>query len=399
MRDQLLGQRPKDYDVATNAAPAEIQTVFGPRRTRAVGQAFGVITVLGPREAGQVEVATFRRDAAYSDGRHPDSVSFGSAEEDALRRDFTINGMFFDPLEGHVIDYVGGQADLERRLVRAIGDPLARIAEDKLRMLRAIRFTAVLGFHLDAATLAAVQRQAHEIVIVSAERVAAELQLMLVHRQRRRALELLQEADLLEVIVPEYRGLALDGVGVPTDSPWGRTLAVLERLQTPTFGMALAALLREFVHPTGEIVPEVERICDRLRLANTDRVGAELLLAHEREVRSASCLPWPQLQRLLIQPRIAELLAYGQAVAEVLDGHTAEIDYCRQKLQLPLELLDPAPLLTGDDLKTHGFRPGPLFRDVLQAVRDAQLEQRVRTPAEALELAATVYASLGGASA
>src|SRR6187431_2793035 len=142
VRDQLMGQLPKDYDVATDAAPERVREIFGQRRTLAIGAAFGVITVLGPKGAGQIDVATFRRDAAYSDGRHPDAVTFTDAEHDAQRRDFTINGVFYDPLEDRVIDYVGGQEDLTRRVIRAIGDPLARIAEDKLRMLRAVRFAA-----------------------------------------------------------------------------------------------------------------------------------------------------------------------------------------------------------------------------------------------------------------
>lgn len=386
VRDHLLDLCPKDYDVATDATPEQIRAVFRHRRTLAVGQAFGVITVLGTRESGHVEVATFRRDAEYSDGRHPDHVTFSTAEEDARRRDFTINGLFFDPLEERVFDYVGGQADLQRRLVRAIGDPLARIAEDKLRMLRAVRIASSFDFALDPETLAAVQRQAHEIVIVSAERISAELRQMLVHRSRRRAVELLNEAGLLEVMLPEFRGWAPDGGICLDDSPWRRTLAILERLQEPTFAVALAALVRTFVHPSGEIVPEVERICDRLRLSNAERVGAEWLLTHETQARRARQLPWPQLQRLLIHPRVGELMDYIRAVAEVCDGSVAEIEYCRQKLALPREELDPPPLLTGDDLKAHGVRPGPLYREILGAVRDAQLENRIHTAQEALDL-------------
>src|SRR5687768_15104483 len=168
VRDQILGIPPKDYDVATSALPEQIQDVFGRRKTLAIGASFGVITVIGPKGAGQIDVATFRRDAAYSDGRHPDSVSFTTAEQDALRRDFTINGLFFDPVNSEVIDYVGGQEDLRRGVVRAIGDPRQRIAEDKLRMLRAVRFAARFDFAIDAATLTAIQQQARELVIVSA---------------------------------------------------------------------------------------------------------------------------------------------------------------------------------------------------------------------------------------
>src|SRR5437762_3715435 len=207
VRDQLMGQLPKDYDVATDAVPDRVREVFGKRRTLPIGASFGVITVLGPEAAGQIDVATFRRDATYSDGRHPDAVSFSDAEHDAQRRDFTINGLFFDPLEDRVIDYVGGQDDLARRVIRAIGDPLARIAEDKLRMLRAVRFAARFDFAIDDKTLAAIKQQARELVIVSAERIAAELRLILTHPNRARGMELLADTGLLEIVLPEASSL------------------------------------------------------------------------------------------------------------------------------------------------------------------------------------------------
>ena len=175
VRDELLGRTPKDYDVATNATPPQIRALFGNTRTLPLGAAFGVITVLGPRSAGMIEVATFRQDAEYSDGRHPDHVTFSSAREDAARRDFTINGMFFDPVDGQVIDFVGGQADLRDHLIRAIGSPRLRFGEDKLRMLRAVRFTAAFGFSLDAETAATIREMAHEIPVVSPERIAMEM--------------------------------------------------------------------------------------------------------------------------------------------------------------------------------------------------------------------------------
>ena len=360
-----------------------------------MGQAFGVITVLGSPASGHVEVATFRQDAPYSDGRHPDRVTFCTAEEDARRRDFTINGLFFDPLEERVLDYVGGQDDLQRRLVRAIGDPFARIAEDKLRMLRAVRFAATFDFALDPATLAAVQRQAHEIVIVSAERVVAELRQMLVHRHRRRSVTLLNETGLLEMLLPEFHGLAPDAGSSWDEASWQRTLTILERLQEPTFAAALAALIREVSHPSGPMILEIERISDRLRLSHAERVGAEWLLQHESEVRRARQLPWPQLQRLLIHPRVGELLGYCRAVAEVLDGSAAEIEYCLQKLTLPPAELDPPPVLTGDDLKARGIPPGPIYREILEAVREAQLEGRIHGQEEALNLALSIHRRQG----
>src|SRR5262245_19628556 len=236
---QRLGQTPKDYDVATDATPDRIREIFGKRRTLPIGAAFGVITVLGPREAGQLDVVTFRKDAAYSDGRHPDAVTFSDAEHDAQRRDFTINGLFYDPLEHRVIDYVGGQDDLKRGVVRAIGDPLARIAEDKLRMLRAVRFAARFGFTIEEATLSAIKQQAHELVIVSAERVATELRLILTHNSRSRGVELLAESGLLEVVLPEATSM------LQSRDQWSRCTAIFSALDNPTFSMSLAALLRD----------------------------------------------------------------------------------------------------------------------------------------------------------
>ena len=387
VRDQLLNREPKDYDVATNATPDEIREVFGPRRTLAIGAAFGVIIVLGPKTANQVEVATFRRDAQYSDGRHPDSVTFSSAEEDAQRRDFTINGLFYDPIDKRIIDYVDGHEDLRQRLVRAIGDPFARIAEDKLRMLRAVRMASTFDFALDASTLSAVEQKAHELTVVSAERITSELRLMLVHPNRCRAARLLAESRLLTVILPALQGIAPEGSGQLDDAPWQRTRRVLECLDDPTFSMAFAALIRECAPSAKRRVPEVSRIAERLRLTNKEERETEFLLAHEHQVRSASRIPWPQLQRILVQEGATDLVAYSHAVAEATGEGTHETDFCRDKLSLPKEELDPPPLLGGNDLKVAGLPPGPAYKRIIEAVRDAQLENRVGTKQEALDLA------------
>jgi hypothetical protein len=391
VRDRLLGRKPKDYDVATSARPEQVQQLFGPRRTLAIGAAFGVIAVRGPREAGQVEVATFRSDAAYSDGRHPDSVTFSTAEHDAQRRDFTINGLFYDPLAERTIDYVGGVADLEHGIVRAIGNPRDRIAEDKLRMLRAVRFSAAFAFELDAATLAAVQQQAHELVIVSAERVAAELRRMLVHKRRVRAVKLLRESGLLEVVLPEAKSLYEFTRDEESNSPWRRTLAVLSKLKRPSFSTALAGVLREICQGEGESPEDhgrgrAEEICRRWKLSNDEIEGVTWLLAHHEPIRRAPLVPWPVLQRILVAPRVDALLAFSEAVARVLDGDAQAIDFCRAKLALPREQFDPPPLLSGDDLKAAGIPPGPEFKRLLEAIRDAQLEGRVTDKASAIEM-------------
>jgi tRNA nucleotidyltransferase/poly(A) polymerase len=419
VRDQLLGLTPKDYDVATDAVPERIREIFGKKRTLAIGAAFGVITAIGPRGAGQIDVATFRRDATYSDGRHPDAVSYSDPEHDAERRDFTINGLFFDPITEQVIDYVGGQHDLEQRVIRAIGDPLARIAEDKLRMLRAVRFAARFGFAIDPATREAIEQQARELVIVSAERVAAELRMILTHDSRAAGVRLLAETGLLEVVLPETRvvlqaeapsppaplprgergetehphpGPLPEGEGA-VGSPWSRTLRILAALESPTFAVALAALLRE-IEPLDRTIRDLPRtIFERWKLSNDELEGALKLLAEEPLIRQASHFPWPRVQRILTAPRIEELLGYAAAVAVGLgDAESREqVAFCRAKLALPPEELNPPPLITGADLKPLGIPPGPAYRELLEAARDAQLDRRLTTQAEALALVRSLW--------
>jgi poly(A) polymerase len=382
VRDQLLGLTPKDYDVATDATPDRVRDVFGRKKTLAIGAAFGVITVIGPQRAGQIDVATFRRDAAYSDGRHPDAVSFADPEQDAQRRDFTINGLFYDPLESQVIDYVGGQEDLKAGIVRAIGDPAARISEDKLRMLRAVRFAARFGFVLERGTLEAIDRHARELVIVSAERVAAELRAILIHDSRRRGVELLATTGLLEVVLPE-------SVALREWSPaWERTLAILEALKSPTFSMSLAALIREIEAQDQTISDLPQTLFERWKLSTDELEGVVKLLDQYGLILQAQNVPWPVLQRVLIAPRIDELLGYCEAVARgagILPAKD-EVDFCRAKLALPPHQLNPPPLITGDDLKAAGIAPGPQYRALLDGARDAQLLGQIASRAEALAL-------------
>jgi poly(A) polymerase len=377
VRDQLLGKTPKDYDVATDAEPERIREVFGRRRTLAIGAAFGVITVLGPKEAGQVEVATFRRDIGYSDGRRPDAVAFTSAEEDAKRRDFTINGIFFDPVSNEYHDYVGGQEDLKNHVLRAIGNPHERFAEDKLRMLRAVRFAATFHFALDAGTLSAVQNHAPDIRAVSAERIAAEMRRMLLHENRVAAMRLLRESALLPEILPE---LATQLFSEPAS--WDRTLAILEQLKAPSFAMALAALLREVHSHVG--LAEVKTCLARWKLPNEDSSGVLLLLREEPLVRSAETHPWPLIQRLLAGPRAEEVVSFSEAVAVVLGEGLESIGFCRQKLALPAAALNPPSLITGEDLKRLGISLGPTYRDILEAVRDEQLNGRLSSADDAV---------------
>ncbi len=379
VRDQLMGKTPKDYDVATDAQPERIREVFGQRRTLAIGAAFGVITVLGPKDAGQIEVATFRRDLGYSDGRRPDAVAFTSAEEDAKRRDLTINGIFFDPVAEQYLDFVGGQEDLKNHVIRAIGNPHERFAEDKLRMLRTVRFATTFDFALDESTLQAVQAHGPDIKAVSAERIAAEMRRMLLHENRAAALALLRESGLLKEILPEFAELVAS-----EPATWDRTLAILGYLREPTFAIALASLLREVsLHSD---LAAIKAALARWKLPNEDSGGTLMLLQDEPLLRSALSRPWPQIQRLLVGPRAEELVNYSEAVAVALAEGLESIAFCRQKLALPAASLNPPPLISGEDLKRLGIALGPAYKDILEAVRDEQLEGRIASLDDALEV-------------
>ena len=384
VRDQLLGREPKDYDVATSATPDEVCRVLGRRRTLPIGVSFGVITVLGPKSAGQIEVATFRQDASYSDGRHPDMVSFSTASEDAQRRDFTINGLFYDPLQDQIIDYVDGVKDLHGGIIRAIGDAALRFNEDKLRMIRAIRFAALFDFSLDPATLAAIQEKATEICVVSAERIAVELRQILVHSSRVRGMELLRRTGLFRAILPESERVGWHPQRA--SAGWERLLRTLAALLNPTFPLALATVLRELA--LDDLHPEdlVNEVCQRWRLSNDEKRRATWLVQHEAMLRRASDMRWPHLQRILIETDILELVELASLVEFELTGQTIELDFCRNKLSMSNDRLNPEPLITGDDLIAHGIPPGKEFRKLLNAVRDAQLDELISTKADALEL-------------
>jgi poly(A) polymerase len=376
VRDQLLGRQPKDYDIATSATPAQVRQVFGRHRTLAMGAAFGVMTVRGPKLAGLIEVATFREDDQYSDGRRPDGVRFSTAQADAQRRDFTINGLFYDPQQQQVIDFVDGQQDLQRRLLRAIGDPRARLSEDRLRMLRAVRLAAAYQLAISAETRDAIRAMAAGIDAVSAERIGAEFQRMLVDANRAEAVRLLRVSGLLAVLLPEVDVLFLDPDGGP---PWRATLAVLAALPAVDVPLALAALLHRA--GSGQLAREIGQ---RWRLSNKQIETAAWLLDNYQQIEHAASMGWPKLQRLLISDGIDDLLALSEAVA---GATTPQVALCRQRLALPPEELDPIPLVTGDDLIAHGLTPGKSFRVLLERLRDAQLNKTIRTRQEALQLA------------
>ncbi len=383
VRDQLLGRTPKDYDVATNAVPDQVRALFGRRRTLAIGAAFGVIAVIGPKAAGTVEVTTFRRDAPYSDGRHPDSVSFSSAEEDASRRDFTINGLFYDPGEQRVIDFVGGQADLAQRRLRAIGDARQRFAEDKLRLLRAVRFAATFAFSLDEATRAAIAAMAAEIRVVSPERIAMEMRRMLADPSRAAGVQLMLETNLAAAVLPEIVPGDETGRGWLDD-----TLTRLSRLKPDAgFPLALAVLLYPFVDAEGAAA-----VCDRWRLSNKEAERVGWLVSHHAALRDAPGMRWSILQPLLVAEGIDDLLALTEAGSA---AGAAAAAHCRSLLAEPRTVLDPPPLLTGDDLLAQGIPAGPQYKTLLQWVRAAQLDGAMHTKAEALAMVETWIAESG----
>lgn len=388
VRDLLRGTSPKDYDVASSARPDEVRNLFGRGQTLAVGESFGVILVRGPRGAADVEVAMFRTEGPYSDGRRPDQIAFATPEEDARRRDFTINGMFYDPLEQEVYDYVGGKDDLAAGVLRAIGDPAARMTEDKLRMLRAVRFAAVMEFEIDEATANAVRRMAEEIHVVSPERIAQELTRMLLDEHRRRAMELAMDLGLLCEVLPELDSIAPThdngSSGDDEPGPWARTLQALHLLEAPGLELAFAALLHEAVDSES-----ARRVCRRLRLSNRETELVGWLLDHASDIAAAPKMKPSTLKRMLSHANVGEQLALARVLRLVNGRDLHPVLFCEQYLRdTPPEQLNPPPLLTGDILISHGHKPGPEFKPLLDAVRDAQLNGEISNEAEALELVA-----------
>jgi tRNA nucleotidyltransferase/poly(A) polymerase len=370
VRDQAVGKTPKDYDVATSATPDQVRELFGRKRTLAIGASFGVITVLGPKSADPIEVATFRRDTGYSDGRRPDAIEFTDAREDAIRRDFTINGMFYDPIADQVIDYVGGLEDLERKVIQAIGNPHERIEEDKLRMLRAIRFAATFDFSLEAETMKAVQQRANEINIVSAERIGAELRRMLKSPNRAVAVKLLRESKLLDYVLKGSENLPAN--------QFEPMLQSLSRLEGDSFACATSIL----VLPFGDL-KIVEQLVDDWKISNEEKKVLAWILKHHDTFRQASKMAWSKLQPLLIQPESRSLLEVMAARGRC----SKEVDYCRERLQWPAEKLNPNPFLDGGQLKELGVLPGPLFGKILKELRGKQLDGEITNVDAAIEFA------------
>ena len=442
VRDLLRGAAPKDFDISTDARPDRIMDLFP--HSGLVGAHFGVVLV---RDAfAQVEVATFRSDHEYEDGRRPNAVHFETdPRADVLRRDFTINGLMMDPMEGRadagnvgqalppanlatpaggdadagnvgqalppanspadltVLDYVGGRADLDAHLIRAIGDPDARFREDHLRLLRAVRFAARLGFTIEPATFAAIRRHASLITRVSAERVRDELARILTEGGAAYGLDLLDESGLLPVLLPEIA--AMHGVEQPPEyhpegDVWTHTRLLLASLDHATPTLALGALLHDVGKPPvfrvadrirfdGHVEKGVEMsraILTRLRFSRDDAAQVESLVAHHMHFKDVGRMRESTLKRLMRLPRFDEHLELHRLDCLASNGRLETYHLVKRKFEeMTAEEIKPAPLITGADLIAAGYRPGPRFAEILSAVEDAQLEHHLSTPAEALE--------------
>jgi len=377
VRDEILGLAPADFDVATSATPEQVQKLF--RKSLAVGAAFGVVEILGPRRLGRafhVQVATFRSDGAYLDGRRPSEVQFGSAKEDAKRRDFTINGMFFDPIAQEVIDFVGGKEDLRLRIVRAIGDPTERIREDKLRVLRAVRMAARFGFAIEDATWKGVVDNASAIHQVSPERIADELRRIFSHPTRLEGLRLLVQSGLYRETLPI--------LAEPSPDIW---TAISHLPHSASFPLVLSLLAREN--------SQVESLGETLRLSRAETGQTQWLLTNQAILPRADRLPNSLLFPILAHPDHELLLARESALtlarAEPLSG----IGRCLELLAHPPDGgFNPPPLLDGNDLKALGIAPGPAFAKILRELRIAQLDHRIQTDQQAKDLARDLYQDL-----
>ena len=418
VRDLLLGVEPKDFDVATSATPDLVMEMFG--KTYSVGAHFGVVLVCSPNNDGEIatEVATFRHDGAYSDGRRPDAVRFSTdAREDVLRRDFTINGMLLDPMifeesgdaASAVLDYVGGRTDLAAGIVRAIGDPALRFAEDKLRMLRAVRFAARLDFEIEPRTMTAMREAAHEIGQVSSERIRDELTLMLTEGNAARAFELLDATGLLAEVLPE--AVKMHGVEQPPEyhpegDVWVHTMLLLEKLKPGVSAtLAWGALLHDIGKPATFRPPDPKKPNDRIRFNGHVEVGvriAEEILRRLRfsneeteqivalvknHMRFGDILQMREstLKRFLRLPKFDEHLALHWMDASSAHGDLRLYEFARRHYEAaPLETIQPKLLVTGRDLIAAGYRPGPEFKAMLEAAEDAQLEGLATTMEDGL---------------
>jgi tRNA nucleotidyltransferase/poly(A) polymerase len=413
VRDLVLGREPKDYDIATDAPPEEVLALFP--RAQLVGAQFGVVLVDG------VEVATFRSDHSYEDGRHPSEVVFEKdPRQDMLRRDFTINALLLDPAvlessspsyssSSQIVDFVGGLADLRAGIIRAIGNPLQRFEEDHLRMLRAVRFAARFHFEIEPATLAAIQQLHASILRVSPERIRDELVRILIEGGARRGFELLDATGLLKDVLPEVaamKGVAQPPQFHPEGDVWTHTLIMLEGLRAPSPALALGVLLHDVGKPgTFRVADRIrfdghvelgERIAreilNRLRFSNAEIEQVIALIANHMRFSHVHQMRESTLKRMLRLNRFDEHLELHRLDCASSHGHLENYEFAKTKFeQAAPEELRPPRLVTGDDLIAAGYRPGPEFSRMLEAAEDAQLEARIQSKEDGLELVRAAF--------
>ncbi len=397
VRDRLLGIDPKDFDVATSARAGEVIDLFD--KTVPVGAAFGVVSVR--TAAGPVEVATFRKDGPYDDGRRPARVFFTGEREDALRRDFTVNALFLDPATDEIIDYVDGRADLENRVLRAVGDPFLRFGEDHLRLMRCVRFAARLGFTIDDETWTALEELAPNITRTSAERIRDELVKILTEGHPRRGMELLRDGNLLEHLLPEVA--AMQGVEQPPGfhpegDVWTHTMMMLDCLENPSLTLAMGVLLHDVGKPPTQTFEDrirfsrhervgrnmAEAICRRLRFSRAQTERIAWLVGQHMRLAAARGMKESKRRRFVRERGFGELLALCRA--DCLSSHRdlAAVNWVDDYAAcLQPEEIRPKPLLRGGDLIAMGYAPGPRFGALLRALEDAQLEGSITTVEEA----------------
>jgi tRNA nucleotidyltransferase/poly(A) polymerase len=415
VRDVLLKRAPIDFDVATDALPGQVIAIFPD--SLAVGAQFGVVQVW--HGEFKVEVATFRADGDYSDGRRPDAVIYTkSPEQDVKRRDFTINGLLMEPESGDVLDFVGGQADLKAGLIRAIGDPDTRFAEDKLRLMRAVRFAARFGFAIEPATLAAIKRHASEISVVSAERLRDELTKILTEGAARRGFELLGDTGLLPFVLPEIA--AMKGVEQPPQyhpegDVWTHTLLMIEQLPAGTPAtLAWGVLLHDVGKPpTFRPISETgdrirfdghasvgermgEEISRRFRFSNEDIEQIVALIANHMRFKDVERMRAATLKRFVRMPRFNEHMELHRLDCTSSHRHLNAYNFIQTMLaETPHEEIHPPKLLTGEDLLAMGYRQGPVFGQILATVEDAQLEGKIETKEEASQFVRSKFKPKG----
>ncbi|UJS17265.1 MAG: CCA tRNA nucleotidyltransferase [Candidatus Jettenia sp.] len=399
VRDMIMGKESFDYDIATDAMPHDVIRIF--QKTIPVGIQFGVVIVV--KEGHNFEVATFRAEDSYSDGRHPDRISFSTPENDVKRRDFTINGLLYDPVKDEILDYVGGRKDIEAGIVRTIGDPIERFTEDKLRMIRAARFACRFHFSIHKDTQQAIMQLAPQIHMVSAERIREELEKIITGPNPHIGIKLLEELHLLQEILPEVsntRGVQQPENFHPEGDVFIHTLLALSKMENPSWTLAMGVLLHDIGKAVTFTVTDrirfnlhekvgadmATKICDRLKTSTDDKERIRWLVLKHLCFKDAQKMRLNKLKRLFAEEGYPELAELCRVDALASSGDLSDYDYCQEMFQkLSREEVKPEPLITGHDLIAMGLKPGPLFKEILTKIEDEQLDGNLTTKETAIE--------------